>query len=147
MAIHVVVVDRRGRVTYASRSWPESEAVPGALRGVSAGVDYIAALARGCEQNCSHARSAHEGLLSVLARDTRSFSLEYPCDTSSEPRWYLLQIDPMPARHGGAVVTHMDVTDRVLAHQRLQESLERYELATLSGRIARWDWDLASGSM
>jgi PAS domain S-box-containing protein len=147
MAIHVVVVNRRGRVIYTSRTWPASEAVPSALRGVALGVDYIGVLARSAAQGCSRANSAHQGLFDVLERRSRAFSQEYPCDAPAESRWYQMHIDPMPARHGGAVICHMEVTDRVTARQRLQESLERYELATLSGRIALWDWDVPTGAL
>jgi PAS domain S-box-containing protein len=147
MAIHVVVVNRRGRVIYTSRTWPESEAVPSALRGVALGVDYVTLLARRASEGCAQALSAYSGMLSVLERRSRAFSHEYPCDSSAAARWYQMRVDPMPVRHGGAVICHMEVTDRVVARQRLQESLERYELATLSGRIALWDWDVPTGSM
>ena len=58
-----------------------------------------------------------------------------------------MRVDPMPVRHGGAVVCHFDVTDCVQARRRLQESLERYELATLGGHIGVWDWELATGEL
>jgi PAS domain S-box-containing protein len=145
MAIYVVVVNRRGRITYASRSWKGLGAAGSALSRVGAGADYLAALTRAAERGQAYAEAAAEGFRSVLQRRTRNFSLEYPVDSLPESRWFLMRVDPMPARHGGVVVCHFDITERVWARQRLQESLERYELATLSGRIALWEWEVDSG--
>ncbi|MGH7461342.1 MAG: PAS domain-containing protein, partial [Longimicrobiales bacterium] len=146
MAIHVVAVNRRGRVTYSSPGRAEFAAFRGvAVSDLHRGADYLALLTEAAAGQDSYACAALEGFRSVLSRQTRSFSLEYPCDCATHSRWYLMRVDPLPARHGGAIVSHLDFTDQVLARQQLQESLERYELATLSGRIALWDWELKTG--
>ncbi|MGH7469167.1 MAG: PAS domain-containing protein [Longimicrobiales bacterium] len=147
MAIYFLVVNRTGRVTYASRGWKGLGAASGALGWIGVGADYLAALRHAGERHTVYARSAADGLHSVLQRQTRSFSLEYSSDTSPEARWFLMRVDPMPARHGGVVVCHLDITERVRARQRLHESLERYELATLSGRIALWEWEVKTGTL
>jgi PAS domain S-box-containing protein len=40
--------------------------------------------------------------------------------------------------------TLMDVTERVLKEQELQEARQRLELALLAGRMGMWDWDVTS---
>ena len=148
MAVHVAVVNRDGRITYASRSWKQFGKVNGAARDrIGVGADYLAVLKRGAEQRDAYAVAALRGFTSVLEQRTRTFSLEYPCHSPEQDQWFLMRVDPMPARHGGAVVCHFNVTDTVQARRRLQESLERYELATLGGHIGVWDWELATGAL
>ena len=58
----------------------------------------------------------------MLSGELRSFTLEYPCHSPTEERWYVLRVAPLQS-HGGAVVSHQDVTVRRLA-QRLVDAQE-----------------------
>ena len=45
---------------------------------------------------------------------------EYPCPSSTEDRWFLLQASEAPVADGtGAVVFHVDITARKLLTDRL----------------------------
>jgi PAS domain S-box-containing protein len=144
MDVHVAVVDRRGRIRYASSSWTRlAGAGQGLLGAGQEGSDYLHALECAAE-GTAYARAARDGVRSVLEGRSSSFSLEYPDNVSTESRWFLMRVDPMPGRQG-VVVCHFDATDRVRTRQHLHRSLERYELATMSGRMALWDWHPETG--
>jgi len=61
------------------------------------------------------------GMRDVLAGHTDLFQIEYPCHSPTELRWFLARVTPLVDRRGtkdakkvGAVVSHMNVTDRKL---------------------------------
>jgi PAS domain S-box-containing protein len=128
LSAHVVTLDRSGRVEAASRSWIEfARDRGGDEAGTGHGVDYLGVCRRAAEQGYPLARAALEGIEGVLSGRLRRTSLEYPChEPSGSERWFLMHVDPMPQSHGGVVISHVDITDRVAAEEALRRSEERY---------------------
>jgi PAS domain S-box-containing protein len=64
-------------------------------------------------------------LRAVLAGERSTLSIEYPCDSPQEQRRFLLTAAPLEAgRRAGAVIMHVDITDRVRAEQAHLHSAE-----------------------
>ena len=45
--------------------------------------------------------------------------LEYACHSPRQKRWFVLHVTPLTHDQGGAVVSHINITDRVLSEQKL----------------------------
>jgi diguanylate cyclase (GGDEF)-like protein len=60
------------------------------------------------------------GIKSVLNGERDIFTLEYPCDSPTEKRWFLLWVTATPDR-AEAVVVHFDVTERKKTEAMLGE--------------------------
>src|ERR671912_200970 len=83
----------------------------------------------------SSARAAADGIRAVLAGEAE-FSLEYPCHSPVEKRWFQLRASRL--EHCGAVfavVAHHNITKRILAEQerqallvKAQQTAERQQL-------------------
>jgi two-component sensor histidine kinase len=81
------------------------------------------------------ARAAAQGIRAVLEGEAE-FSLEYPCHSPTEKRWFQLRVSRL--EHSGAVyaiVAHHNITKRVLAEQerqallvKAQQTAERQQL-------------------
>ena len=54
------------------------------------------------------ASRALEGIGRVLGRDIPAFSLEYPCHSRQQERWFVMLVAPAGAE--GAMATHVDVS-------------------------------------
>jgi two-component system, chemotaxis family, CheB/CheR fusion protein len=54
------------------------------------------------------AHHALDGISRVLRRDLPAFSLEYPCHSPDQERWFVMLVAPAGA--DGAIVTHVDVS-------------------------------------
>jgi PAS domain S-box-containing protein len=128
LSAHVVTLDRYGRVEAASRSWIDfARETGGDAARTGHGVDYLGVCRRAAEQGYPLAQAALEGIEGVLSGRLPRTSLEYPChEPSGRERWFLMNVDPMPQDHGGVVISHIDITDRVSADEALRRSEERY---------------------
>ncbi|MFZ1545514.1 MAG: diguanylate cyclase, partial [Candidatus Nitrotoga sp.] len=63
----------------------------------------------------------------MLGGGVKSFSLEYPCHSPTEQRWFLLTVTPLADDHPhGVVVMHMNITERKKFAQELRESERRF---------------------
>ncbi|MFZ4625923.1 MAG: PAS domain-containing protein, partial [Rhodoferax sp.] len=72
------------------------------------------------------ALAAAEGIEAVLAGRVPRFSMEYPCDAPDQARWFQLIVTPLGQPVQGVVVSHADITGRVLSQQAMVESEERF---------------------
>lgn len=119
ISAQVAVIDRAGSIAYVSQSWirfAEENARDPA--GVGVGSNYLRVCEKASPKSPDAAR-AHAGLTSVMEGMASHFSMEYPCHAPAEERWFEMHIDAMPSEHGGAVVTHINITERKRAEQAL----------------------------
>ena len=63
-----------------------------------------------------------------MAGERPTFSIEYPCHSPAEQRWFLMQVDPMPPEQGGVVISHVNITERRRADEALRESEKRFRV-------------------
>ncbi|MGH7553050.1 MAG: PAS domain S-box protein, partial [Longimicrobiales bacterium] len=127
---------------YASRVWERFALAGGAaVTEVGVGVNYLAVVRRAASEHDLDARRALAGVDAVLSGELPSFEMDYSCHAPFEERWFLMRAEPMPAKHGGAVISHVDVTELRRAEQALQQSHERLGIAITAGGIGTWDLD------
>lgn len=53
---------------------------------------------------------ASKGLRSVLEGSIPSFSMEYPCHSPTEQRWFVMNVAPVSGEEFGAVVSHVNIS-------------------------------------
>jgi diguanylate cyclase (GGDEF)-like protein/PAS domain S-box-containing protein len=123
---HIALLDANGLIISVNDAWRRfgsANVVHGPGCGVGLNYLEICDSARG--DGSSEAHQVAAGIHSVLDGDVKSFSIEYPCHSPTEQRWFLLTVAPMAdGRPNGAVVMHLDVT----AKRRTEESLHASEL-------------------
>jgi two-component system, chemotaxis family, CheB/CheR fusion protein len=109
----VAFIDRDGTIRMVNREWERfgemnsgSDGAEPQLLTSNVGSNYFQA----CEGDEDGQRMI-DGFKLVLSGEAESFSMEYPCDTPTEKRWFLARCT---ATHdlSEAVVVHFDVTAR-----------------------------------
>jgi two-component system CheB/CheR fusion protein len=125
MAANVAVLDPHGTITLVNAAWRDFALANGdpALKSTGPGSNYLTTCASAALVD-EDARQAYEGLNAVLQGERESFSLQYPCHSPTQRRWFLMQAATLLPR-GGAVVSHTDVTAGVEAmlQRRTEEPL------------------------
>jgi len=137
---HVVVIDAHGAITFASRAWNDFFRANAPVVGgtdalevsrVGIGANYLDVCEKAAREGSEpRAKEALDGIRAVLSGDRDGFEMPYPCPSPWESRWFLMQVSAMPLGHGGAVISHTDITaikqaeyERLSAVEAMRESL------------------------
>jgi hypothetical protein len=126
---HLCVLDAQGTIVTVNAGWARFALTNGAGAASAAplGINYrsICSAAAGRPQG-EEAGATWQGIEAVLTGRQPYFSLDYPCDSPNERRWFQMSVYPMLPPCEGAVVLHTNVTARKLAEQALAVSEKRY---------------------
>jgi len=145
----IAVLDLQGGIVAVNQSWLDFAEENGVdLSGQPTTQNYLN-VCDDADGVCSEeAGAAAKGIRRVLAGESREFRLEYPCHSPTEQRWFLLYATPLvrDGRISGAVVSHLLITDRILAENRQRESEARLKIAQSLAHVGSFERDLGSGS-
>lgn len=121
---HVAVLDEFGTVVAVNRAWRDFAAANApTTQGLVEGANYFAACESAEGEGAECAARFAEGLRAVIAGRLGEFTLEYPCHTHAQLRWFVARAARFGVGGGArAAVTHTDITNRKLAEQRLARS-------------------------
>ena len=125
---HIALLDGRGFIVSVNQTWRQF-AGTNRLQGpdIGPGLNYLEVCDRARGDDAAQAHEVAAGIRSVLAGAVGSFSLEYPCHSPAEQRWFLLTVNALTDQSPhGAVVMHLDITEGKHAKQALQASEERF---------------------
>ena len=132
----IALLDHESRIVAVNRTWRtlgDAQGLKLPDHGVGANYLQVCDTAGGDEE--PEARAVAAGLRGVLYGESSRFDFEYACHSPLEQRWFRLAITPVRAPgFAGAVVAHLDITERRSAEQSLQSSA-----ATLAERAALLD--------
>lgn len=146
---HIALITREGTVLAVNEAWRRFARL-GQMQSPDFGVglNYLTI----CEQtegDCAEdAHAVAAGIRGVLDGQRPDFVHEYPCPSPTQPLWYRVMVTPLPSDGpGGAVVMHLDVTERRLAEEA---RLRHQALLRMAGRLARlggWALDLVANTV
>jgi PAS domain S-box-containing protein len=126
---HVALLDADGLILEVNDPWRRFAAADG-LQGAdfAAGGNYLQICDNAGSGWREEARAVAAGVRRVLAGEAPEFSMEYPCDSPQQKRWFRLVVTPLRQfQRGGAVVTHVNVTQRKLDEANVKEVSTRLE--------------------
>lgn len=126
---HIVVLDEQGVVCAVNESWlrfgRENAAV---TNSVTVGVNYLDVCRRSSEAGDKDAAEVLEKLQDLLAGRIDRCVIEYPCHSPDRERWYLMHAQRLIHGSCGAILSHVDITERKHAEVAVRESEERFRL-------------------
>jgi len=131
LPLNIAVLDEEGTILFTNRAWREFAGAGPASDRDMVGVNYFGATDT---EDDEHASAALEGLRTVIDGEEDLFTLEYPCHSPDEKRWFLMRATRLhDADQGSVVVAHVDITDRKLAELRVER--QRKDLERLTDRL------------
>ena len=140
---HIALLDGQGVIISVNETWRRFAAanfLPGPADGIGLNYLDVCDRVRGDEESDAHRTAA--GIRAVLAGE-KSFSIEYPCHSPMEQRWFLLTATPLSgALTHGVVVMHLNITARKLTENALRESQATMAAAQHIGHFGSWEVDL-----
>ncbi|MDO9101201.1 MAG: PAS domain S-box protein, partial [Candidatus Nitrotoga sp.] len=125
---NIALLDTQGLIISVNEAWrrfAHTNALQG--QGYGIGVNYLEICDSARGDDASEAHQAAAGIRSVLGGIVKNFSLEYPCHSPTEQRWFLLMVTPLADDPpSGVVVMHLNITERKKIAQELHESERRF---------------------
>jgi diguanylate cyclase (GGDEF)-like protein/PAS domain S-box-containing protein len=147
----LAVIDGDGFIVMVNRAWRQysidnSPEPGGPARNTEVGASYFDVCRASRGPGSEGSEAALEGIRSVMDGRLSSFTLEYPCHSPRENRWFSMRVAPLVGCGGrGAVIAHVDITSNKRAEAALAESEERWKFALEGTGEGVWDWNLQTG--
>jgi len=124
---HLAVIDRAGRIIAVNDSWVQFAAKgAGAKDKVDVGANYLEVCAKALRCGETTTQEALSGIRAVLTGGRPGFSMQYQCE-SAPVQWFEMRVEPLRHHEGGAVISHIEVTNRIRAE--IEAENHRRELA------------------
>jgi len=125
---HIAVLDKEGKIVSVNIAWEKFGLHHHAcvLPRLTVGENYL--------EPAPHpdATKAVKGIRAILAGEQKLFAMEYNCQTNEGERWYSLTVAPLLTNEGtagGAVVSHLDISERKQIELERIRVLERERTA------------------
>ena len=131
LSAHIAIVDEAGDILAVNSAWRAFAADAAcAPVAVNEGANYFRACQGATGDEGETAGRIAQAIREVLAGRLPFFSLEYPCHSPTEKRWFQVRVTRFPGQGPArAVVAHENVTERVKATAALASAKEAAEAA------------------
>jgi PAS domain S-box-containing protein len=132
---HLVVLDSQGFIIAVNKAWKRFSIENGNNPNYNfIGMNYLGICTKAPAYSYGEeADVAKAGILAVISGKLPEYSLEYPCHSPTEKRWFLMHVSPILGSTKGVVITHANITVRKMAEIAILQSEER--LKTLGNNL------------
>ena len=135
LSSHICVIDNEGVIVAVNRAWKNFAADnPPASDRTGVGSHYLKVCQDSSGSGAEEAGEFALGVRSVLRGSAELFQKEYPCHSPTVNRWFLGRVTPLRTGQGGAVISHMAITDRKLLEFELVRLANADSLTGLPNR-------------
>ncbi|MDQ3749755.1 MAG: CHASE3 domain-containing protein, partial [Acidobacteriota bacterium] len=139
LSAHIAVLDENGIIVATNEAWENfgKENCTKDIQIYSTGIgqNYLQV----CERSAAFEENTKvvlKNLQAVLDGEEKKFHFEYACHSLLKECWFILQVNALQGTKGGAVVSHINITDRKLAEREREELLTREQVARKEAEIA-----------
>ena len=117
---HIAILDSQGTVLFVNENWKRF-AVQNGFQGDDFGIgsNYLTISDQDKGEGATTASDVAKGIRSIINGENATFEYEYPCDSPTEKRWFLMTV----SRFDGTgptklVVSHQNITDLKFSQQQ-----------------------------
>jgi diguanylate cyclase (GGDEF)-like protein/PAS domain S-box-containing protein len=133
----ICVLDKTGVIIGVNQAWRDFYDVNSddpQARNYALGTNYLQLCKSAIGVGAAEAPLMAEGLAAVLAGERDLFSLEYPCDSPTEKRFFFVQVKRYLGESGHVLVAHGNITERKLLELELANIAQTDVLTGLNTR-------------
>ncbi len=122
---HIAVINGHGEILYVNDAWIAFGKDNGAIHNINwLAYNYLTVCKAAAKKGDKHALVMVDGIESVITQQRTFFTYEYPCDSPSEKRWFLVRIAPLKDHNHRYVISHQNITrNKLLEQQALEDPL------------------------
>ncbi|MDS4041580.1 MAG: PAS domain-containing protein [Candidatus Competibacter sp.] len=127
LTAHVAILDAQGMIVLVNAAWRRFAEQNGGGAGCHVGADYMVVCRKVLAgKDRAEAQAALRGICHVLDGTRNYFSMEYPCHSPTEPRWFEMRVFHLSGTRPSVMIAHRNIT----ARKRTEAALWRSEAQT-----------------
>jgi len=109
---NIAVLNSQGVITLVNRAWRDFAVDNGDadMARSGPGVNYLDVCSGAFDATDTSVNQIQRGVREVLEGTRAHFSIEYPCHSPTEERWFVMHVSPVSGEQPGAVVSHINIT-------------------------------------
>jgi PAS domain S-box-containing protein len=122
----IALLDAQGVILSVNEAWRRFASINVLqMPDFGLGENYVETCERATGDCSEEARAIGTGIRGVLEGNTKDFAMEYPCHSPTEQHWFRLVVTPLlEDSPTGAVVMHIDITERKMTEEAFRSSEE-----------------------
>lgn len=137
----IAVLDKNGMIIAVNHTWQKfaidnNDTSDGVATGV--GINYLDVIKKTTGEDKENVDEILSGIKDVLNKELQEFSIEYPCHSPDEQRWFMLRATPLGGENGGAVLAHINITEKKAIEESLRENEVHFRTLADSGQALIW---------
>ncbi|MBK9441294.1 MAG: PAS domain-containing protein [Comamonadaceae bacterium] len=113
LAEHIAVLNSSGIITLVNAAWRRFAIENGDAEMTCSGpgVNYLGVWKDMHQPPDASIGAAERGVREVLEGRSQHFTLEYPCHSPTEQRWFVMNVSPILGEQPGVVISHVNITN------------------------------------
>ncbi|MEO8884846.1 MAG: PAS domain-containing sensor histidine kinase [Mucilaginibacter sp.] len=121
---NVVLINKKGKIIAVNESWKKFTLLNNlGIPNFGISYSYLAISERATGVDKVNNNKIAKGINDVIKGTKKEFTLEYACTSNQKKAWYQVVIAPIAdGSQSGAVILHIDITDRKKAEELLLQS-------------------------
>jgi len=128
LPMSIAVLNNKGEIIAINDEWKKFVLENGSdPEKLGVGANYLNVTRNAVYMEDEYAKKALEGIEDVISGKQKLFSLEYPCNSKNEKRWFIMRVSPMKKTNSGVIVSHENITERKLAENEIRKSHKQLE--------------------
>lgn len=145
LSVNAAYLDPSGTIRLVNRAWREQGFEnPFQSNSFLEGMNYLAVCEKAAAAGIETAEKIAGALRSVLSGQRETIAIEYPHHEGERKRWFrILAGTVREGDHRGAIVVHVDISDRKRAEEErdrmFEQSLSLFCIIGLDGYMKRWN--------
>jgi diguanylate cyclase (GGDEF)-like protein len=139
---HIALLNSEGTIISVNDAWQRFDGghVLQGNPGYETGFNYVEMCQGALGAGSPEAHLVGEAIRRVLDGEKESFAIEYQCPSPSDWQWFSLTVTPLADNgRNGAIVMHLDITDRKRVALELAHSAQHDFLTELPNRMLLQD--------
>ena len=133
----ICVLDKAGVIIAVNQAWRDFYDAnyddPQSIN-YAVGTNYLQVCESAAGSDATEAPRMAQGLAAVLAGERDLFSVEYPCDSPTEKRFFFARVKRFPGDSGHVLVAHGNITERKMIELELARMAHTDVLTGLNNR-------------
>ena len=133
----ICVLDKTGVIIAVNQAWRDfydANYHDARAKNYELGTNYLTVAESAIGADADEASAMAQGLTAVLKGERDSFSIEYPCDSPAEKRFYFARVKRFLGDSGRVLIAHGDITERKKAELELARMAHTDALTGLNNR-------------